>query len=187
MASGNTIHEWNGEWKAVYRADHPELQGITRIALNPAGDRIALVSTTGDETTIRNTRATSNTVLGIQDAAGAASVLAQDVKITTSRGVVLEGREAVEKALAAEFEQQKDLVYVRTPSAVEVKGDTATERGSWRGSWTGENGSHERHGTYTATWRKAMTPNGTPAWVIAEERFVLEGEGMVPVPADTAH
>ncbi|HYI11884.1 MAG TPA: DUF4440 domain-containing protein [Thermoanaerobaculia bacterium] len=176
MASGNSIYEWKDEWKVAYRAEHPELQGITRIALSPAGDRIALVSTTGDETTIRNTRAASNAALAVQDAAGAASVLAQDAKVLTSRGVRLEGREAREKALAAQFAEQKDLVYVRTPSAIEVKGDAATERGKWRGTWTGKKGPEERRGTYTATWRRTVSSNGTPSWVIAAEEFVPEAE-----------
>jgi hypothetical protein len=46
-ATGNTIHLWRagqGEWREVARFDDPALQGITRIAISPAGDRIAFVS-----------------------------------------------------------------------------------------------------------------------------------------------
>lgn len=171
MASGNTIHEWKDGWTEIHRSTHPDLQGISRIALSPKGDRIALVSTTRDETTIRNTRAASNAALARQDAAGAAALFANDARVLTSRGETLEGREAVEKALAAQFAERKDLVYVRTPEAIEIAGDAATERGRWTAS-TG------RKGTYTATWRKTISPAGTPAWVIAGETFVLVGEAL---------
>lgn len=64
MASGPAIHEWDphrpSEWPIVQRFDSPDLQGITRIALNPAADRIALVSTANDETVLRNSRAAVN-------------------------------------------------------------------------------------------------------------------------------
>jgi Tol biopolymer transport system component len=46
-AVGNTIHEWRDgtdEWRQVIAFDDPMLQGITRIAITAAGDRIALVS-----------------------------------------------------------------------------------------------------------------------------------------------
>jgi hypothetical protein len=64
MASGPTIHEWDprnsSEWPIVHRFDSPDLQGITRIALNAAADRIALVSTANDDTVLLNSRAAAN-------------------------------------------------------------------------------------------------------------------------------
>ncbi len=64
MASGNAIHEWHpdhpDEWPIVQRFTDPDLQGITRIALSPRGDRIALVSTPNDLTVLRESRAASN-------------------------------------------------------------------------------------------------------------------------------
>lgn len=49
MASGNTIYEWDpkrgGEWAAVVAFDQPALQDVSRIAVSPAGDRIAFVAT----------------------------------------------------------------------------------------------------------------------------------------------
>ncbi|HLG06757.1 MAG TPA: amidohydrolase family protein, partial [Gemmatimonadales bacterium] len=48
-ASGNTLLRWNGRaraWEEVLRFSEPGLQRISRIAVSPAGDRIALV---GDE------------------------------------------------------------------------------------------------------------------------------------------
>lgn len=64
IASGPAIHEWDprrpSEWPVVHRFDSPDLQGITRVALNAAADRIALVSTARDETVVRNSRAAVN-------------------------------------------------------------------------------------------------------------------------------
>ena len=64
MASGNTLHEWDprapDSWPAVQRFDDPDLQGITRIALSPAEDRIALVSTPNDITVLRESRDAAN-------------------------------------------------------------------------------------------------------------------------------
>jgi hypothetical protein len=64
IASGAAIHEWDPrrptEWPIVHRFDSPDLQGITRIALNATADRIAIVSTANDETVVRNSRAAVN-------------------------------------------------------------------------------------------------------------------------------
>jgi hypothetical protein len=46
-AEGGTLHRWMpgaSTWQALITFDDPALQGITRIAVSPAGDRIALVS-----------------------------------------------------------------------------------------------------------------------------------------------
>jgi hypothetical protein len=45
-ARGGTIYEWGpgGDWQAVANFSDPALQQITRIAVSPGGDRIALVS-----------------------------------------------------------------------------------------------------------------------------------------------
>lgn len=68
MASGNAIHEWNpakpGEWPVVHRFSEPDLQGITRIALSPAEDRIAVVSVPNDEVVLREARDAANEVFG---------------------------------------------------------------------------------------------------------------------------
>lgn len=64
MASGGTIYEWDPKlpdaWLAVHHFDEPGLQGITRIALSPKADRIALVSVAPDETVLRDSRLLSN-------------------------------------------------------------------------------------------------------------------------------
>lgn len=64
LASGNEIHEWNpskpDDWPVVHRFSEPDLQGITRIALSPAEDRIAVVSVPNDETVLREARDARN-------------------------------------------------------------------------------------------------------------------------------
>jgi hypothetical protein len=64
IASGPEIREWDpakpDEWRVVHRFEEPGLQGITRIALSPASDRIALVSTARDEIVVMDSRAAAN-------------------------------------------------------------------------------------------------------------------------------
>jgi hypothetical protein len=45
-ATGGTVHEWTpgGGWQELVTFSDPALQGITRIAISPAGDRMAFVS-----------------------------------------------------------------------------------------------------------------------------------------------
>jgi hypothetical protein len=68
MASGNTIHEWNpakpDDWPVVHRFSERDLQGITRIALSPSEDRIAIVSVPNDEVVLREARDASNEGFG---------------------------------------------------------------------------------------------------------------------------
>jgi len=64
IASGPEIREWDPQkpdaWPVVQRFSEPDLQGITRIALSPTSDRVALVSTARDETVVRDSRAATN-------------------------------------------------------------------------------------------------------------------------------
>lgn len=62
MASGNVIYEFafGGKWKEVARFDAPDLQGITRIALSPNEDRIALVSVPNDRVVLQESAEARN-------------------------------------------------------------------------------------------------------------------------------
>ena len=62
-----------------------------------------------------------------------------------------------------------DVVYLRTPSEIEVmpSWNVATERGTWTGQWTQSDGVTKIGGTYLAQWRKA---NGE--WFLQAELFV---------------
>jgi ketosteroid isomerase-like protein len=189
MASGNAIYAWSpahpDAWNVVYRADNPDLQGITRIAVSPAGDRIALVSVPRAETVIRDTRTKSNAALAAHQPDAVVGLMARDARVIAANGAAYDGRDAIAKTLTERFAQQPDLVYVRTPDAVEVARDgaTASERGTWTGRWTTPAGAAEMRGTYLASWRGSASGNGTRSWVIQSELFVpldCSGAGCKP-------
>ncbi|HVR39433.1 MAG TPA: nuclear transport factor 2 family protein, partial [Thermoanaerobaculia bacterium] len=174
MASGNTIYEWSpaqpNDWKPVWKSEHPDLQGITRIALSPNADRIALVSTPRDATIIRDSRAASNRFLAEHRPDATASLYQKEATVITSKNVRLDGRAAIEKLLTEQFAERPDLVYVRTPSSIDVSktGDVAAERGTW----TAHASTMDVRGEYLAVWQREITDSGTPSWTIRSELFV---------------
>ena len=178
MASGHTLYEWNpahpDEWRPVTQFDNPELQGLTRIALSPRGDRIALVSTPRDETIIRDSRAASNQALAAHNAAAFAQILKDDVIITAASGKLIQGRATVQQEIEARWKAQPDLVFVRTPATIEISRSdpAASERGTWTGHATTANGAADWRGDYLAVWRKTVSAAGLPSWTIASELFV---------------
>jgi hypothetical protein len=95
MASGNTIHEWHPNrpdaWPVVHAFSEPDLQGITRIALSPAEDRIALVSTPNDRAVLRESRDASN-----RDFAAAVAKFPGTAYIRTADNVEISGDTASE-------------------------------------------------------------------------------------------
>ncbi|MEO8378698.1 MAG: DUF4440 domain-containing protein [Acidobacteriota bacterium] len=178
MASGAAIYEWSpshaDDWKIVYHATHPDLQGLSRIALSPKGDRIALVSVPRDETVLRESRAVSNAALAVRGAAAVASLFASDGRVTASSGRTFEGPEAIEKSLAEQFAQRPGLVYVRTPRSIQssVAEGTASEQGTWAGHWTNAAGVVDVTGEYMAVWRRTVGANGISSWAMQSELFV---------------
>lgn len=174
MASGPTVYEWNpakpDDWNVVWKSFHPDLQGITRIALSPKGDRIAFVSTPSDATIIRDSRAASNRLIAAHNAEGVAAIYHRDAIAITSSGGRLTGREEIGKAYAEQFAQREGLVYVRTPDAIDVSksGDIASERGTWTGKWK----DVDIRGHYMAVWRRDVGENGVPSWTIRSEQYV---------------
>jgi ketosteroid isomerase-like protein len=178
MASGHTIYEWNparpDEWRPAIELDHPDLQGLTRIALSPRGDRIALVSTPRDETIIRHSRAASNQALAAHDAASFVEILKEDAIVTAASGKVTQGRAARQQDLETRWKAQPDLLFVRTPTTIELSRSdpAASERGSWTGQATTAAGLASWRGDYQAVWRKTITATGLPSWTIAAEIFV---------------
>lgn len=179
MASGATIYEWSpaqpSTWTPVHRSSHPDLQQITRIAISPAGDRIALVSIPADEKVIRNTRAESNRWIAARRADRVACLFHANAVVTTSRGVRLDGKQGIETAVAAQFAESPDTLYVRTPDAIEVSrtDPIAFESGTWTGRWTSRAGPIDIRGRYAATWRREPSlSTGAPIWTIATEVFI---------------
>jgi ketosteroid isomerase-like protein len=178
MASGHTIYEWNparpDDWRTAATFDDPELQGLTRIAISPRGDRIALVSTPRDETIIRDSRAASNAALAAHNAAAFAQVLKDDATVVAASGTVIHGRAAVQQSIESRWKAQPDLVFVRTPTSIEISRSdpAASERGTWTGHATTPAGPADWRGDYLAVWRKTTTSAGLPSWTIASEVFV---------------
>lgn len=129
IASGAAIHEWDPrrpfEWPVVHRFDSPDLQGITRIALNASADRIAIVSTARDETVVRNSRA------AINDAMAAALAKFRGTSyVRTPESFTMESSSAIERG-----------TWVRRWGSNELRGRyTAgwrrTVGGSGTASWT---------------------------------------------------
>lgn len=177
IASGATIYEWSpakpDEWKPVYRAEHPDLQGLSRIAISPNGEWIALVSAPRDEVVIRESRAASNAALAARNATGVAALFARDGSVTAASGRTLQGRDAITAALTDQFTQHADLVYERTPESIDVSRSdaAASERGTWTGRWTNAAGPVELRGHYMAVWRRAVGGNGVPSWTLQTELF----------------
>jgi ketosteroid isomerase-like protein len=178
MASGHTIYEWSpakpAEWRPAATFDDPELQGLTRIAISPRGDRIALVSTPRDETIIRDSRAASNDALKTHNAAAFAQVLKDDANVVAASGKVIQGRAAMQQEIESRWKLQPDLVFARTPTAIEISRSdpAASERGTWTGHATTTAGPADWRGEYLAVWRKTMSSAGLPSWTIASEVFV---------------
>jgi uncharacterized protein (TIGR02246 family) len=122
-----------------------------------------------DAQQIREVRAKSNAAIAAHDADALAKTWMADVTVVTSTGATQTGREANRAAFAAQFASRPDVVYVRTPSEIEVmpSWDVASERGTWTGQWTQSDGVTKIGGTYQAQWRRV---NGT--WLLQGELFV---------------
>jgi len=178
IASGHTIYEWNpakpDDWPIAATFDDPELQGLTRIAISPRGDRIALVSTPRDETIIRDSRAASNAALAAHNGAAFAQVLKDDATVVAASGKVTQGRAAIQQGIESRWNSQPDLVFVRTPTSIEISRSdpAASERGTWTGHTTTPAGTADSRGDYLAVWRKTTSSAGLPSWTIASEVFV---------------
>jgi len=178
MASGHTIYEWNpahpDDWRKAAEIDNPELQGLTRIALSPRGDRIALVSTPRDETIIRDSRMASNEALAAHNANAYVQVMKEDSAVIAASGKVTQGRAARKEEIESRWKAQPELVFVRTPASIEISRSepTASERGTWTGHATTAAGAADTRGDYLAVWRKTITSAGLPSWTIASELFV---------------
>jgi ketosteroid isomerase-like protein len=178
IASGHTIYEWNpakpDDWQTAATFDDPELQGLTRIAISPRGDRIALVSTPRDETIIRDSRAASNDALRTHNAAAFAQILKDDATVVAASGKVIQGRAVIQPEIESRWKAQPDLVFTRTPATIEISRSdaAASERGTWTGHVTTTAGPADSRGDYLAVWRKTTTSAGLPSWTIASELFV---------------
>lgn len=181
-AQGNTIWAFDPArdtaWRAIATFSDPELQGLARVAINAAGDRIALVSTPSDSTAIRNARALSNAAIARHDSAAFAVSLRADMRVTTSTGAHYDSKAAYVAGIASRWVADTTLTYARTPGTITVNPDRsrAAEQGTWTGSWSG--GAVRVGGPYLAHWVR-----GEQGWQLIAELFVqvqCTGTSCVP-------
>ncbi len=126
---------------------------------------------------IRSLREQSNAAIARHDVAGVVSMFDVEYQITTGSGELYHGRAGEAEAWAVEFARADDLIYVRTPSEIEVgaSGVRAVEIGVWSGSWTTPDGPRRSGGRYAAHWRLV-----DGSWKLRSELFVTlycEGPG----------
>jgi hypothetical protein len=121
-----------------------------------------------DEKSIRAVRELSNRAIAAHDTATLLLTLTPDYHVITSRNAESSTAKAMAERLFADMQAKPDLIYVRTPSAIDVfQGwKMASESGTWTGSWT-ENGEKiQLTGTYYAKWHKVGDQ-----WLIRAEIF----------------
>lgn len=123
-----------------------------------------------EKDTIAEIRAQSNEAILDHDVDGIASSFDETYQITTGSGLLFHGDAQTEKQNWAEhFAQLSDVVYVRTPTTINVSTylPRAAESGKWVGTWTSDKGPIEVGGSYSASWRKV-----DGLWKIQSEMFV---------------
>jgi ketosteroid isomerase-like protein len=132
-----------------------------------------------DETLIRRARIASNAAISAHNVNGIAESMEDSIVVTRGSGAVLTGIADVKKSFADGFALQKDLVYIRTTTRVDVSTSAplAAEHGMWVGRWTGADGKPATaNGTYLVMWRKTLgVPDGLPDWKIRSELYVTLG------------
>ncbi len=122
-----------------------------------------------EESMIRSARELSNRAIEKRDTAVLASIWTLDYHVISSRNVELAGRMANRDRLQGEFISKPDILYVRTPSVINVNGgwNMASESGEWVGHWTEEGQLITLAGKYFAKWHKV-----DGRWMIRAEIFV---------------
>ena len=119
---------------------------------------------------ILRTRVDSNEAIKNHDAAGIVASFDKTYQITTGSGKLFhDNPEKEEELWTTIFAESPDVVYVRTPSKIEVSTylPRAAENGNWVGNWTTEKGRIEVGGSYSASWLKV-----DGSWKIQSEMFV---------------
>jgi Domain of unknown function (DUF4440) len=127
------------------------------------------------EAIIRDARNRSNQAIQEKDTVSLASIWTTDYHLITSRNFEASGRDANRSRFANEFKTRPDVIYIRTPSTIEVfpAWNMAAENGTWTGRWTDQNSIIEVKGSYYAKWH-----NVKGEWLIRSEVFTpLSCEG----------
>ena len=127
-------------------------------------------SSDSNEEAIAKLRVESNEAIRNHDSDAIVALFDEKYQITTGSGVLYHGSAETEKKTWDEiFDQFPDVVYVRTPSKIEISASEtrAAETGDWVGTWTTPNGEIRLSGRYFASW---IMVNGE--WKLQSEMFV---------------
>lgn len=124
--------------------------------------------TNTNEFSIRATRQEFNNAIALHDTTHVAAFFTEDYTIVTALNFEIKGIEGARTALATEFRTKKEVVYVRTPTDIQIfeAWNMASETGQWTGQWQEADGLVKLSGTYYAKWHKV---NGS--WKIRAEVF----------------
>lgn len=122
-----------------------------------------------EEEVIKSIREFSNQSIAKRDTTAILTTLAVDFHAVTSRNADIDGSNGMIKRFASEFKAKPDVSYVRTPQQVRIfqKWNSASERGSWKATWTDPDGPIEVTGVYYAKWMRVKGK-----WLIRAEIFV---------------
>lgn len=121
-----------------------------------------------DEKSIRAVRELSNRAIAAHDTATMLLTLTPDYHVITSRNAESGSALAMAERLIVDMQAKPDLIYVRTPSTIDVfQGwKMAGEYGKWTGSWTEKGEKIQLSGTYYAKWHKVGDQ-----WLVRAEVF----------------
>jgi len=142
-----------------------------------------------DEAAIRAARARSNRAIAAHDVEGTVSVMAPGFISVSSRNSRDLSREDARTGYRELFATRKGVVFVRTPSVIEVNREWrhAAEQGKWTGRWSTDDGDVRVGGTYFAKWLEIRGE-----WKLLTETFVQTScvgksycEAAPSVPSDT--
>lgn len=117
---------------------------------------------------IRIIRQQFNDAIARHDTTKPASFFTDDYTLISARNTEAKGKEGGRRALANAFRTQQNVVYVRTPTQIDVFApwQMASETGRWTGTWQEPDGTVMLSGTYLAKWHLI---NGQ--WLIRAEVF----------------
>lgn len=122
-----------------------------------------------DEIAIRTARQAQNQAIADNDLDRVASLWTEDITIRRALGQPVEGQVAARQALQSAGDPQKQLIYQRHSTAVEVSEQwpLAFEEGEWAGYLGSVTGPVVIAGRYAAHWVKR-----DGQWLIRSELFV---------------
>ncbi|MEX0900815.1 MAG: nuclear transport factor 2 family protein [Gammaproteobacteria bacterium] len=120
-----------------------------------------------DEADIRAARAHYNAAILARDPIAIAACLTHDCALLASTGTTVTGHDALLNHWTLKFKQDAEVVYVRKPATIELRGGEAEEHGTWSGHWTHTGARVEGSGNYSAKWRR----EDDGGWRVASESF----------------